>query len=539
MAPLRLPKVKSKGKTAPQPESHDDFMDAALVQENQATRYQFGEKARRHYEAAVKLYSDAVPLASDSDERHDALYNLARLQYALATEIYGIPSCYEMLYACIASYRQALTTQPDSTDAAFNLAQSLHTLGEWMAESPRAVTSASGSGSAVFATPAAAWEEARRLLAQVEQAQSAQLEQQERGLDITSTSKEDTEGESPPDATAVDAPALEETVLTPSTLIETLLTAVEIDISLLSVSSDNSALSADLDALLARARALDARDGYMADEITKARHDVLRALLEQQMQSGSQPEDGSVLVAVLAKQRALLAKERRPDPGKHSDLADTLVLMVEESIRKGPGPSGLDEGRAQLLEAIGSYRSARETLSSPVGRPSSIPAHQVPALLSANLASSAKASLLVSTMFSDSGTTLMQQAKQEALQALNAACGPFSSINGEPRFGRTPKAQAREDYRTTSATRECVLLVLRTQLLGQTALAGGQLMPEETRISLVSLLKATWPEPPDLRASLETYVEEQCRTSGLWLLSSQAGSPSEEDVWRDFVQKAQ
>ena len=32
MAPLRLPKVKSKGKTAPEPESHDDFMDAALVQ---------------------------------------------------------------------------------------------------------------------------------------------------------------------------------------------------------------------------------------------------------------------------------------------------------------------------------------------------------------------------------------------------------------------------------------------------------------------------------------------------------------------------
>lgn len=32
MAPLRLPKVKSKGKTAPEPESHDDFMEAALVQ---------------------------------------------------------------------------------------------------------------------------------------------------------------------------------------------------------------------------------------------------------------------------------------------------------------------------------------------------------------------------------------------------------------------------------------------------------------------------------------------------------------------------
>ena len=277
----------------------------------------------------------------------------------------------------------------------------------------------------------------------------------------------------------------------------------------------------------------------MADEITKARQDVLRALLEQQMQSGSQPEDGSVLVAVLAEQRLLLAKERRPDPGKHSDLADTLALMVEESIRKGHRPSGLDEGKAQLLEAIGSYRSARETLSSPVGRPSSIPAHQVPALLSANLASSAKASLLVAAMFPDPGFTSVQQAKQEALQALNVASGPFSSINGEPRFGRTPKAQAREDYRTITAMSEGILLVLRTQLLSQTVLAGGQLMPEETRISLVSLLKATWPEPADLRASLETYVDEECRTSSVWLLSSQAGSPSEEDVWRDFVQKAQ
>lgn len=123
MAPLRLPKVKSKGKTAPQPESYDDFMEAALVQASRReancvrnsrkqslTRSRLattgessnaipvralplryfrplarltirrpasqGDKARRHYEAAVQLYSDAAPLASDSEERHDALYNL-------------------------------------------------------------------------------------------------------------------------------------------------------------------------------------------------------------------------------------------------------------------------------------------------------------------------------------------------------------------------------------------------------------------------------------------------------------------------------
>lgn len=463
----------------------------------------------------------------------------ARLQYALATEIYGIPSCYEMLHASIASYRQALTTQPDSTDAAFNLAQSLHTLGEWMAESPRAVTSAAGSASATFPTPAAAWEEARRILAQVEQAQNARLEQQEQMSDRSSSTMDDTEGEITADATAVDASAVEETVLTPSTLIETFLTAVDVDISLLSVSSDTGALSADLDALLARARALDARDGYMSDEITKARHDVLRALLEQQLQSGAQPADGSALVEVLAEQRTLLAKERRPDPGKYSDLADTLVLMAEASTRNGRRSSDLDEEKAQLLEAIGSFSSARETLSSPVGRPSSIPAHHVFALLAANLASSAEACLLIAAISAGPGSTFVQQARQEALQALNAASGPFSSINGEARFGRTSKAQARDDYRTVSVTRECVLLVLRTQLLGQTALTGGQPVPEETRSSLVSLLQATWPGPAELRVALETYVEEECRTSSVWLLSSQAGSPSEEDVWRDFVQKAQ
>lgn len=325
------------------------------------------------------------------------------------------------------------------------------------------------------------------------------------------------------DAAAESGEAREETVITPSAVIETILSNVEATIAM--IDADGDAVLQEADALLQRAQALNERDRYMDKELDDAREEVLRTALEAQAAAG-QRLDLKPLQAVAEAQQQALSEFRRPDPAKMSELADTLFAYVDLAARQGV------QGVEQLQKALELYESARSNLSSPLGRPASIPAHHIPSLLSANWRSTAESHLLLSFLASQPGHLV--KAKEAALQALDTLEGAIrttaTSSASIPKFAKSLKTSTRHDYRTIAGARETTLLLVRIYLLS------GSGTSEDVRPALASLIKATWPDKADLQQALESFVQE-CQSTALWQLSaSNVGGSSEEQLWQAFVQ---
>lgn len=87
----------------------------------------------RFYEKAAALYQKAI----EKKETYDAVYNLARVQFRLATEFLLPPSILDVYASAIGLFKQAmeLTDNPLlKADAAFNLAQVLSSWADFMEE---------------------------------------------------------------------------------------------------------------------------------------------------------------------------------------------------------------------------------------------------------------------------------------------------------------------------------------------------------------------------------------------------------------------
>ncbi|WFD44727.1 hypothetical protein MPSI1_003397 [Malassezia psittaci] len=96
------------------PHSLEACMDAGVDQEERGERFAFGDKARRHYEAAYALYRQGTELAADSP---DAWYNAARVQYILGSTLYWPKTAHDALTKALELYATALchTTQEQSS----------------------------------------------------------------------------------------------------------------------------------------------------------------------------------------------------------------------------------------------------------------------------------------------------------------------------------------------------------------------------------------------------------------------------------------
>ncbi|KAI8977115.1 hypothetical protein BDF20DRAFT_873014 [Mycotypha africana] len=123
-------KTKSAAKKKKEPETFDEFMEEAINSEEQGDRYQTGERAERHYNRAATMYGKAFEL-NNTDA--DCVYNWGRILFILVNFLPSHVSPEEKLERVersIEKFRQALTLEPDKTDAQFNLAQALHQKSE-------------------------------------------------------------------------------------------------------------------------------------------------------------------------------------------------------------------------------------------------------------------------------------------------------------------------------------------------------------------------------------------------------------------------
>ncbi|KAL1411669.1 hypothetical protein Q8F55_002634 [Vanrija albida] len=110
-------------------DTYDEAFDGGVEHEEKGERYKDGEKAQRFYEKAAELYQKAMQFG----ETYDATFNLARVQYTLASQFYLPPSSLDIYGSAIALYRNAMDKAEDpnlKSDAAFNLSQALLSLAE-------------------------------------------------------------------------------------------------------------------------------------------------------------------------------------------------------------------------------------------------------------------------------------------------------------------------------------------------------------------------------------------------------------------------
>ncbi|KAK9900124.1 hypothetical protein P389DRAFT_8241 [Cystobasidium minutum MCA 4210] len=539
------PKRKLKGKAPAEPTGYDEITDAASYQEDQATRYQFGDKAQRHYEEAARLYSLALQVTEASqEEQYDARYNLGRVYYALATEIYGIPKCYEALSQAIQEYRACASYNvTDKTDDAFNLAQALQTLGEYMNEG-----TSSSSNMWITSSAESVWLEARHILEQVRQDQLSRLAQSSissSGDNDSFSDVGDVQGEDAGSTSG--AAAIEEQMMTPSTVIETIIAAIQADMSIAETTGELDLN--DVSSLLEQARSLNGTDEYMTSEINSTKHELVKVQSRIQLEKG-QPINIEDLQAVVAEQRQAISALRRPDPAGLSDLADTLLLYAEVMLTSSSVSAEPDNEAVTVIvkEAIALYEQARSILGNSFQRPSSTPAHHTAALISANWQSTANAFAMLA-LIARAGApaaaaggdfrTLISDARSSAAEALNSSEGPFKAqapdTNGITKFARTLRSAIRNDYRTVVATRDSVLATARLFLLERLLLDSNEPYGEQGR-GLQALMKATWPEANDLKQSIDDFVGG-LQSDSLGRLCQKAGL-SEQGEWSRFIEAA-
>lgn len=433
-------------------------------------------------------------------------------------------------------------TVSDKTDALFNLAQALQSLGEMISES------GPSTSLHTLSTPENVWQEARAMLEQLIQLQLDSMNVQQHSGDGTASS-EDIVGALEADAFSAPEGAdavTEEHIVTPSNVIESILSAVQI---LLSLAEHTGQFPAeDIKNLLEKAMELDRQDGYMNREIQSMRQDAIIALAEIQLSTGT-PPDLSLLQDVIHAQRQELTAERRPDPAVYSNLADSLIVAFDSAILAEISMAD----HAILVEAIEHYDRARTILDSPFQRPASTLAHHIPALLSANFQAASQAYLTLAVLSlqrqqsqgnqvtSDAGT-LIQKGRSLAIEGLNILEGSFKGqfvgSEGILRFTRAVRSSIREDYRTVIATRASVFWLTRFCLYQSNLTNLSEATATAQTKGLHALLKATFTNDGDLKHALDQYVTDSKSDGTSRLFAKQAGN-SEENLWKVFVGSTQ
>ena len=435
------------------------------------------------------------------------MFAVARIAFEYATECCPIPQCYAGVQESVQLYQRCLQLKPDSEEAAFNLSQSLIQAAEY---------SEDGLDQAASTSSHTLYSQAAELLRQLDAAQSSRLAG--RGTDGATTpissldAKRD--GNDTSHGSSMEEVAVTQNI-TNSTVIETIL--AEIDVQLEMLDSAGQTTVDTVTSLLGRAKELDARDGYMSEEILDAERSCRRDILRWQATNGIVPPAETMQVFLLdveAREAALnTSRSTKGDPAVYTDLADDLLLLAEmRCLRADEDPQ---EALALIRKAIDNYDRARTILSSPLDRPSSVKGHHVASLLSANSLAMGYAYLLQAVMAlscsnSQSDVVCCDSAVQYAMQALADSEGPFtSSTQQASKFAcaHRPRSQVRQDYRTIAATRDSALGILRV-LLFLEACPGGPGITEADAQSVRNLIKAIWPDAAARANALARYAED-------------------------------
>ncbi|KAG9189516.1 hypothetical protein G6011_06384 [Alternaria panax] len=133
MPPKKFLKPKPKGKIKPpEPETENDFLEAADEFEQAAGKWRAGDAAK-----AVRFFNRAIDAYNEGLKRHphsfDLAYNKANLQYTISEDeriISHFGNRTALLEETLTSHRFAISLNPTNTDILFNAAQVLTSLAE-------------------------------------------------------------------------------------------------------------------------------------------------------------------------------------------------------------------------------------------------------------------------------------------------------------------------------------------------------------------------------------------------------------------------
>ncbi|KAI4929393.1 uncharacterized protein J4E92_005057 [Alternaria infectoria] len=133
MPPKKFLKPKPKGKVKPpEPETENDFLEAADEFEQAAGKWRAGDAAK-----AVRFFNRAIDAYNEGLKRHpqsfDLAYNKANLQYTISEDeriISHFGNRTALLEETLMSHRYAISLNPTNTDILFNAAQVLTSLAE-------------------------------------------------------------------------------------------------------------------------------------------------------------------------------------------------------------------------------------------------------------------------------------------------------------------------------------------------------------------------------------------------------------------------
>lgn len=330
MAPKRLPKVtslsssSSNGSAAPasrgrnanpfgpvDPNGYHDYDEAmqdGVELEEKGERFQFGPKAQRFYVQAGTLYARAAQLAGTNAERRaDSLYNASRIHFLLASQFALPPENVQSFVEAIATAQQAMRLAPplpasesvDGTlpnpftlDTMTQLATCLQTLAEVVDElgwpsglsTPHLLSESSDQAP----SPAMLWTEALSIFRQVATAQDAILQDQkvdegpvEETTEMSTGTPDDAE-EPQSAGGGQDVYGYTSSLVTPASLMETLLSMLACCTSLIEATSTMDqvqTLNATVNHIMSQAEAL-VSDSRSASALPATTNDAAQASSE-------------------------------------------------------------------------------------------------------------------------------------------------------------------------------------------------------------------------------------------------------------------
>ncbi|SJX60891.1 uncharacterized protein SRS1_12119 [Sporisorium reilianum f. sp. reilianum] len=338
------------------PTSYDDYDEAmqdGVELEEKGERFQFGAKAQRFYVQAGTLYAQAAQLAGANVERRaDALYNVSRIHFLLASQFALPPDSLQSFVEAIATAQEATRLAPRlpapgaadgalpnpfTLDTMTHLATSMQTLAEAVDELgwPHGLKAPPLSMQAPGQTPSPTllWQEALALFERVADGQNVILQDQkasEGAVDQQAETAEADEGEMQTDAQGggEDVYGYTSSLVTPASLMETLLSMLAGYTSLIEAASTVEAIqtySAAVEQITAKAEALASDTGSTA---------LLPATSNDTAQASSELAASweEVQRAALAIRVARLGKaiELGSDPSQISGELESVMQTVNE-----------------------------------------------------------------------------------------------------------------------------------------------------------------------------------------------------------------
>ncbi|OCL05577.1 hypothetical protein AOQ84DRAFT_441400, partial [Glonium stellatum] len=263
MPPKRKEFLKGNSKHGKQkprePETENDFLDAADEHEQAGGKWRAGDaaKATRFFKRAIDLYNAGLQRYPRS---FDLAYNKANLEYQMTQDARiasQLGSTTDLLQETLQSHRFALTLDQENTDILFNTAQVLTSLAEALTENAKSDEHAEESKAAARALLEEAFQKFADCLARQE-AEYAEMQQQiEAGSAAQETQAKPGTNDAAPPASPASPEAMETSStasspeewatviepITPSTLLDTVTAQLNSLATLVALSAPTDAAS--------------------------------------------------------------------------------------------------------------------------------------------------------------------------------------------------------------------------------------------------------------------------------------------------------